>query len=69
MGLHRQRPGESKHADIVFRFLEPGNAGRTVFIDGQKALTLRGPEMPRTFQLLVADYIEKRFGHGQAAAE
>jgi (E)-4-hydroxy-3-methylbut-2-enyl-diphosphate synthase len=40
-----------------------------VFIDGQKALTLRGPKIAEDFQLLVADYIEKRFGHGQAAAE
>ncbi|HLS85723.1 MAG TPA: 4-hydroxy-3-methylbut-2-en-1-yl diphosphate synthase, partial [Burkholderiales bacterium] len=33
-----------------------------VFIDGQKAPTLRGPTIAAEFKTLVADYIERRFG-------
>ena len=33
-----------------------------VFIDGQKALTLRGEGIAREFQTIVDNYIEKRFG-------
>jgi (E)-4-hydroxy-3-methylbut-2-enyl-diphosphate synthase len=42
-----------------------------VFIDGEKALTLRGAGIATEFQQIVETYIEKRFGaHGshQAAA-
>jgi (E)-4-hydroxy-3-methylbut-2-enyl-diphosphate synthase len=33
-----------------------------VFIDGEKALTLRGPAIAEEFQALVENYIEKRYG-------
>ncbi|MEO5882099.1 MAG: 4-hydroxy-3-methylbut-2-en-1-yl diphosphate synthase, partial [Caldimonas sp.] len=33
-----------------------------VFIDGQKALTLRGEHIAAEFHALVENYIEKRFG-------
>ncbi|MET0543188.1 MAG: 4-hydroxy-3-methylbut-2-en-1-yl diphosphate synthase, partial [Variovorax sp.] len=33
-----------------------------VFIDGQKALTLRGDNIANEFHQLVETYIEKRFG-------
>jgi (E)-4-hydroxy-3-methylbut-2-enyl-diphosphate synthase len=35
-----------------------------VFIDGQKAMTLRGEGIAREFEAIVADYIERRFGEG-----
>ena len=38
-----------------------------VFIDGEKALTLRGPNIAADFEALVIDYIEKRFGRKDAA--
>ena len=43
-----------------------------VFIDGKKAVTLRGPTVAADFKNLVIDYIEKRYGAagaGRAAAE
>ncbi len=69
MGCIVNGPGESKHADIGISL--PG-AGETpaapVFIDGAKAMTLRGEGIAREFKKIVEDYIEKRFGaHGQAA--
>jgi (E)-4-hydroxy-3-methylbut-2-enyl-diphosphate synthase len=33
-----------------------------VFIDGQKAMTLRGEGIAREFHQIVEDYIERRFG-------
>lgn len=70
MGCIVNGPGESKHADIGISLPGTGEMpAAPVFIDGQKTLTLRGPKIAEDFQLLVADYIEKRFGHGQAAAE
>jgi (E)-4-hydroxy-3-methylbut-2-enyl-diphosphate synthase len=33
-----------------------------VFIDGRKAVTLRGPTIAAEFQALVTDYIDKRYG-------
>ncbi|AWM26932.1 4-hydroxy-3-methylbut-2-en-1-yl diphosphate synthase [Sinorhizobium fredii USDA 205] len=70
MGCIVNGPGESKHADIGISLPGTGEMpAAPVFIDGQKAMTLRGPKIAEEFQLLVADYIEKRFGRGQAAAE
>jgi len=63
MGCIVNGPGESKHADIGISL--PGNGeapAAPVFIDGEKALTLRGDGIAREFQALVEDYIEKRYG-------
>ena len=63
MGCIVNGPGESKHADIGISLPGTGEApAAPVFIDGQKALTLRGEGIAREFQTLVEDYIEKRFG-------
>ena len=43
-----------------------------VFIDGKKAVTLRGPTVAADFKKMVIEYIEKRYGAGgagRAAAE
>ena len=70
MGCIVNGPGESKHADIGISLPGTGETpAAPVFIDGKKALTLRGPKIAEEFQTLVADYIEKKFGKGQAAAE
>ena len=37
-----------------------------VFIDGKKAVTLRGPTVAADFKQMVIDYIDRRFGHGGA---
>ncbi|HMN52074.1 MAG TPA: 4-hydroxy-3-methylbut-2-en-1-yl diphosphate synthase, partial [Xanthobacteraceae bacterium] len=33
-----------------------------VFIDGKKAVTLRGPTLAADFKALVEDYVARRFG-------
>ena len=63
MGCIVNGPGESKHADIGISLPGTGEApAAPVFIDGEKALTLRGEGIAQEFHRLVEDYIEKRFG-------
>ncbi|KQY88677.1 flavodoxin-dependent (E)-4-hydroxy-3-methylbut-2-enyl-diphosphate synthase [Pelomonas sp. Root1444] len=63
MGCIVNGPGESKHADIGISLPGTGEApAAPVFIDGQKALTLRGDNIAQEFHALVENYIEKRFG-------
>jgi (E)-4-hydroxy-3-methylbut-2-enyl-diphosphate synthase len=38
------------------------NPTAPVFIDGKKAMTLRGPDIAKDFKAIVEDYIEKRYG-------
>jgi len=69
MGCIVNGPGESKHADIGISL--PGNGeapAAPVFIDGEKALTLRGDNIANEFHQLVENYIEKRFGQAAVAA-
>ena len=68
MGCIVNGPGESKHADIGISLPGAGEApAAPVFIDGQKAMTLRGAGIAGEFKALVQDYIEKRFGARSAA--
>ena len=69
MGCIVNGPGESKHADIGISLPGTGETpAAPVFIDGEKALTLRGPKIADEFHRLVENYIEKRFGDEQPAA-
>ena len=62
MGCIVNGPGESKHADIGISLPGTGEApAAPVFIDGEKALTLRGADIARDFQKIVEDYVERRF--------
>src|SRR5574343_1000853 len=63
MGCIVNGPGESKHADIGISLPGTGEApAAPVFIDGQKAMTLRGDGIAAEFQQIVENYIERRFG-------
>jgi (E)-4-hydroxy-3-methylbut-2-enyl-diphosphate synthase len=62
MGCIVNGPGESKHADIGISL--PGNGeapAAPVFIDGEKALTLRGDNIAKEFHDIVENYIQKKF--------
>ena len=51
MGCIVNGPGESKHADIGISLPGTGEApAAPVFIDGEKALTLRGESIAAEFQ-------------------
>jgi (E)-4-hydroxy-3-methylbut-2-enyl-diphosphate synthase len=63
MGCIVNGPGESKHADIGISLPGSGEApAAPVFIDGEKAMTLRGDNIAQEFHQIVETYIEKRFG-------
>ena len=63
MGCIVNGPGESKHADIGISLPGTGEApAAPVFIDGEKALTLRGEGIAAEFHAIVESYIEKRYG-------
>ncbi|MGI9408554.1 MAG: flavodoxin-dependent (E)-4-hydroxy-3-methylbut-2-enyl-diphosphate synthase, partial [Hyphomicrobiaceae bacterium] len=63
MGCIVNGPGESKHADIGISLPGTGeHPAAPVFIDGKKAVTLRGANIADDFKSIVEDYIEKRFG-------
>jgi len=68
MGCIVNGPGESKHADIGISLPGTGETpSAPVFIDGQKAATLRGPDIAADFEKMVSEYIENRFGVGTRA--
>ena len=68
MGCIVNGPGESKHADIGISLPGTGEApAAPVFIDGEKALTLRGEGIAQEFHKIVESYIERRFGAVTAA--
>jgi (E)-4-hydroxy-3-methylbut-2-enyl-diphosphate synthase len=71
MGCIVNGPGESKHANIGISLPGTGEQpAAPVFIDGRKAMTLRGPTLAQDFQKIVLDYIEKSYGQpGRDAAE
>ncbi|MDX2202062.1 MAG: flavodoxin-dependent (E)-4-hydroxy-3-methylbut-2-enyl-diphosphate synthase [Hyphomicrobiaceae bacterium] len=63
MGCIVNGPGESKHADIGISLPGTGEApSAPVFIDGRKAMTLRGPNIASEFKAIVESYVERRFG-------
>ncbi|PAT33653.1 flavodoxin-dependent (E)-4-hydroxy-3-methylbut-2-enyl-diphosphate synthase [Vandammella animalimorsus] len=67
MGCIVNGPGESKHADIGISL--PGNGeapSAPVFIDGEKAMHLKGEDIAQQFHRIVSEYVEKRYGTATA---
>jgi (E)-4-hydroxy-3-methylbut-2-enyl-diphosphate synthase len=68
MGCIVNGPGESKHADIGISLPGTGEAPTApVFIDGKKAMTLRGANIAAEFKAIVEDYVARRYGQAQGA--
>jgi (E)-4-hydroxy-3-methylbut-2-enyl-diphosphate synthase len=67
MGCIVNGPGESKHADIGISLPGTGEAPvAPVFIDGKKAMTLRGPGIAEAFKEIIEGYVARRYGSGGA---
>lgn len=67
MGCIVNGPGESKHADIGISLPGTGESPvAPVFIDGKKAMTLRGENIAAEFQGIVEDYVCKRYSQKAA---
>jgi len=62
MGCIVNGPGESKHADIGISLPGTGETpSAPVFIDGKKAITLRGDNIAEDFRKIVDDYVENKY--------
>jgi len=67
MGCVVNGPGESRHADIGISLPGTGEApAAPVFIDGQKAMTLRGEGIAEEFMAVIDDYVARRWGRDAA---
>jgi (E)-4-hydroxy-3-methylbut-2-enyl-diphosphate synthase len=69
MGCVVNGPGESKHANIGISlpgtFEEPK---APVYVDGRLLTTLKGDRIVEEFQVILDEYIEKRYGHALVEA-
>ncbi|KAF1717551.1 4-hydroxy-3-methylbut-2-en-1-yl diphosphate synthase [Pseudoxanthomonas yeongjuensis] len=62
MGCVVNGPGESRHANIGISLPGTGEAPTApVFIDGEKAVTLRGENIAHEFVALIDAYVDKRY--------
>jgi (E)-4-hydroxy-3-methylbut-2-enyl-diphosphate synthase len=62
MGCIVNGPGESKHADIGISLPGTGEEpAAPVFIDGRKAMTLRGSSIADEFKAIVENYVVSRY--------
>jgi len=62
MGCIVNGPGESKQANIGISLPGSGeNPAAPVFIDGEKAMTLRGEHIAEEFQKIVNDYVVRTY--------
>jgi len=62
MGCVVNGPGESRHANIGISLPGTGEApAAPVFIDGEKAKTLRGENIAREFVGLIDEYVERKY--------
>jgi (E)-4-hydroxy-3-methylbut-2-enyl-diphosphate synthase len=62
MGCIVNGPGESKHADIGISLPGTGeNPSAPVFIDGEKAHTLRGDNITQEFKVILSQYVASRY--------
>jgi (E)-4-hydroxy-3-methylbut-2-enyl-diphosphate synthase len=69
MGCVVNGPGESKHANIGISL--PGTGERPVapvYVDGEKAATLKGERIAEEFLALVERYVRERYGAGAGPA-
>lgn len=68
MGCIVNGPGESKHANIGISLPGTGEApAAPVFIDGVKAMTLRGDHIAQEFVGVVEDYVARKFMRASAS--
>ncbi len=65
MGCVVNGPGESKHADIGISLPGSGESPvAPVYVDGEKTVTLKGERIAEEFQVIVLDYVQRRYGAG-----
>ncbi len=66
MGCVVNGPGESKHANIGISLPGAGELPvAPVFVDGERAFTLKGERIAEEFQAIVEDYVRRTYGRAQ----
>jgi (E)-4-hydroxy-3-methylbut-2-enyl-diphosphate synthase len=67
MGCVVNGPGESRHANIGISLPGTGEApSAPVFIDGEKAMTLRGENIAQEFVAIIDQYVSRNYGRADA---
>ncbi|STQ90866.1 flavodoxin-dependent (E)-4-hydroxy-3-methylbut-2-enyl-diphosphate synthase [Iodobacter fluviatilis] len=67
MGCVVNGPGESKLADVGISLPGTGEIPVCpVYVDGEKTVTLKGDQISESFQSIVLDYVQTRYGEGGA---
>jgi (E)-4-hydroxy-3-methylbut-2-enyl-diphosphate synthase len=62
MGCVVNGPGESKHANIGISLPGTGEAPvAPVYVDGERAITLRGDNIAGEFRSIVEDYVARTY--------
>ena len=68
MGCVVNGPGESRHADIGISLPGTGEVpAAPVFVDGERTVTLKGDHIAEEFQVIVQEYVARRYGSARAA--
>ncbi|MGL4667684.1 MAG: flavodoxin-dependent (E)-4-hydroxy-3-methylbut-2-enyl-diphosphate synthase [Saezia sp.] len=63
MGCIVNGPGESRHADIGISLPGYGEApSAPVFVDGERAMLLKGDRITEEFLVVLEDYVKRRYG-------
>ncbi len=63
MGCVVNGPGESRHADIGISLPGTGEVpAAPVFVDGERTVTLKGDHIAEEFQVIVQEYVARRYG-------
>ena len=68
MGCVVNGPGESRHADIGISLPGTGEVpAAPVFVDGERTVTLKGDHIAEEFQVIVQEYVTRRYGAARVA--
>ncbi len=63
MGCVVNGPGESRHADLGISLPGTGEVpAAPVFVDGERTVTLKGENIAQEFQVIVEQYVARRYG-------
>ena len=69
MGCIVNGPGESRHADIGISLPGADEAPvAPVFVDGKRTVTLKGERIAEDFQVIVDEYVKRRYGSAGTTA-
>jgi (E)-4-hydroxy-3-methylbut-2-enyl-diphosphate synthase len=66
MGCVVNGPGESRHANIGISLPGTGEVpAAPVYVDGERTVTLKGKHIAQEFQVIVEQYVQRRYGQGK----